>query len=153
MPRLKFKGRDGKWYRIPTLQDILYKQDKLISGETIKTLNNESILGKGNISIPKKTSELENDSGYVKTIYFKDVVILSGSFLSDTTFEDYPYKSDITLIGVTESDYANVIFSLSDVQSKNYAPVCITGENIVSIYAKEVPESDVLIPLIEVVKV
>ena len=56
------------------------KQDKLVSGTNIKTVNNQSLLGSGNISvdgfsgdyndlrnkphIPSKTSDLTNDSGF-----------------------------------------------------------------------------------------
>ena len=29
MPRLKFKSRDGKWYRVPTVDDIINKQDMI----------------------------------------------------------------------------------------------------------------------------
>jgi len=42
-------------------------QSKLISGTNIKTINNESILGSGDIQIssPTKTSDLINDSGFI----------------------------------------------------------------------------------------
>lgn len=33
--------------------DLEHKQDKLVSGQTIKTINNESILGSGNFELPK----------------------------------------------------------------------------------------------------
>lgn len=36
---------------IATLDDVAKKQDKLISGENIKTINGKSILGEGNITI------------------------------------------------------------------------------------------------------
>ena len=36
-------------------QDISGKQDKLISGETIKTINNQSLLGSGNITITSES--------------------------------------------------------------------------------------------------
>ena len=47
------------------LSDIF--QSKLVSGTSIKTINNESILGAGNIDItqPTKTSDLTNDSGFI----------------------------------------------------------------------------------------
>lgn len=47
------------------------KQDTLVSGTNIKTINNTSLLGSGNISvatasdIPTKTSDLINDSGFI----------------------------------------------------------------------------------------
>ena len=46
------------------------KQDALVSGTNIKTINNNSILGSGNLSIPvpTKTSDLTNDSGFITGI-------------------------------------------------------------------------------------
>lgn len=84
---------------------------------------------------------------------YTNVLVSVNDFIEDNTFEDYPYKADIVLEGVTTNDYANVVFALSDVQSKNYAPICTTSENIVTIYALERPSSDITISLIEVVKV
>ena len=42
-------------------------QEPLVSGTNIKTINNNSILGSGNlnISVPTKTSDLTNDSGFI----------------------------------------------------------------------------------------
>ena len=44
-------------------------QEPLVSGTNIKTINNNSILGSGNlnISVPTKTSDLTNDSGFIST--------------------------------------------------------------------------------------
>lgn len=67
------------------------KQDTLVSGENIKTLNNESLLGSGNIEIevdlsnyytkeevndliPTKTSDLTNDSDYTTKTYVDNLV-------------------------------------------------------------------------------
>lgn len=43
------------------------KQDELVSGTNIKTINNNSLVGSGNITIssPTKTSDLTNDSGFI----------------------------------------------------------------------------------------
>lgn len=43
-------------------------QEKLVSGTTIKTVNGQSLLGAGDITllIPTKVSELANDAGYAK---------------------------------------------------------------------------------------
>ncbi len=38
-----------------------YFQVKLVSGTNIKTINNESVLGSGNISVPTALSDLTND--------------------------------------------------------------------------------------------
>ena len=105
------------------------------------------------IAVPTKTSDLQNDSGYITANRYTNIVVSTNDFVEDSTFEDYPYKADILIDGVTVNDYANVIPTLADAQSKNYAPVCTTDEGIISIYAVKVPSSDITIPLIEVVKV
>lgn len=105
------------------------------------------------IIVPTNTSDLQNDSGFLTANRYTNVSVPVSSFIEDTTFEDYLFKADILIEGVTVNDYANIIFALSDVQSKNYAPICITNENVVSIYAVEVPSADITIPLIEVIKV
>ena len=53
-----------KW---PDITSIANKQDKLISGTNIKTINGVSVLGAGDIKTPAptKVSELENDEGYL----------------------------------------------------------------------------------------
>ena len=74
------------------------KQDNLVSGENIKTVNGNSLVGEGNVEIPIPTelSELDNDTGFIdKTVddldnYTKTTdlseVALSGSYndLSNT---------------------------------------------------------------------
>lgn len=47
--------------------EVTGKQDTLVSGTNIKTINSNSILGSGDLSIPvpTKTSDLTNDSGFI----------------------------------------------------------------------------------------
>lgn len=46
-------------------KDMQNKQDKLVSGETIKTINNESILGFGNIEVQAESPSWGNITGYL----------------------------------------------------------------------------------------
>lgn len=64
----KYLDSTGLAYLWGKLKD--YFQEKLVSGTNIKTINNTSILGSGNISVgggtvPTKTSDLTNDSGFI----------------------------------------------------------------------------------------
>lgn len=43
--------------------ELATKQDSLVSGTNIKTVNNQSLLGSGNISITSGTSNIENGTG------------------------------------------------------------------------------------------
>ena len=69
-----------------------------------------------------------------KTITFTNVS--ASSWVDDTTYEDYPYKCDVSCSGVTSSYYAEVVFDTAEALSGNYAPVCSTGSSIVTIYSK-----------------
>ncbi|MDD5923285.1 MAG: hypothetical protein PUC88_00650 [Clostridia bacterium] len=106
-----------------------------------------------NLNVPTKTSELVNDSGYLSATRYTNTLVLITDFIEDSTFEDYPYRADISIESVRSEDYANISFALSDVQSKNYASICTTDDGKISIYAMEIPSADVTIPLIEVIKV
>lgn len=122
-------------------QDISGKQDKLVSGTNIKTINNESLLGSGNITIegggsvvqsdweqddstaddfiknkptiPSKTSDLNNDSGYVASSSLATVAT-SGSYADLTSKPSIPTNvSDLNNDSgfVAASDLATVASS------------------------------------------
>lgn len=57
---LDYNGTSYLWSKLKA-----YFQVKLVSGTNIKTINNASILTSGNITIPSKTSDLTNDSGFI----------------------------------------------------------------------------------------
>lgn len=57
-------------------------------------------------------------------------------WLSDSTYTGYGYKAEITCAGVTSSMVANVIFAPTEADSGNYATVCDTDTNTVTIYSK-----------------
>lgn len=73
-------------------------------------------------------------SWIAKTKTFTNVS--ASSWVDDTTYEDYPYKCDVSCSGVTSSYYAEVVFDTAEALSGNYAPVCSTGSSIVTIYSK-----------------
>ena len=52
-------------------QDSGVKRSEYLKSSDLKTLNNESLVGQGNISIPvvTKTSDLTNDSDYTTKSY------------------------------------------------------------------------------------
>ena len=61
----QYLDKNGLTYLFGKLKDRF--QEKLVSGTNIKTINNTSLLGSGNISIstPTKVSDLTNDSGFI----------------------------------------------------------------------------------------
>lgn len=69
------------------------KQDNLVSGVNLKTINNNSILGSGNLDleVPTKTSDLTNDSGFITS-----TDIPEGSAASTTS----PLMDGVANVGV-----------------------------------------------------
>lgn len=76
-----------------------------------------------------------------KIYRYTNIVVPIENFVADETYYDYGYKADIELVDADNDLIATVNFSLEDAQSGKYAPVNVCGKGIVTIYAKEVPES------------
>ena len=68
-----------------------------------------------------------------KSLSFSNV---SPVWAADTTYSDYGFRGTITLSGVTSAMYAEVVFSVIDATSGNYAPICETYDGGVYIWAK-----------------
>lgn len=62
--------------------------------------------------------------------------ITASTWVSDNTYSEYSYKCVLTCTGVTSSDYAQVIFNPAQSVSGNYANVCLTDTDTVTIYSK-----------------
>lgn len=109
--------------------------DIIGNGIYISTINGEEIVSNtsGNITTSRKLTN-----------------ITVSNWVSDTTYANYPYKATITAYGVTPSMVAEVIYSVADAESGNYAPVCETFTNGIYIYSKV--NTTITIPTILVVK-
>ena len=83
-----------------------------------------------------------------KNVYFTNVA--ASGFVSDATYSDFPYRCAVSLTGVTASMFVEVVFSLSDAMSGNYAPICEAYAGGVYIYAKT--NTAITIPTIAVSK-
>ena len=57
--------------------EVSNKQDTLVSGTNIKTINGSSLLGEGNINTPTKTSELTNDSNFVTGVGVNKIQVVT----------------------------------------------------------------------------
>lgn len=62
--------------------------------------------------------------------------VSASSWVVDNTYQDYGYKCELTCNGVTSSDYAQVIFGPTQATNGNYANLCLTGTDSVTIYSK-----------------
>lgn len=100
------------------------------------TINNQSIIGSGSSGNIETSIKLSNTT--------------VSTWESHTTYADYPYKATIAATDVTSSMVAEVIYSVADATSGNYAPVCETFDGGVYIYSKV--NTTITIPTVLVVK-
>ena len=89
--------------------------------------------------------KIQEASGVVK---LNDVSVTPDAFVSDSTYEQYPLRADITDPDIREDMVPNVCFNLDDATSGNYAPVADCAAGTLHIYAKEKPTSTLIIPSI-----
>ena len=63
-----------------------------------------------------------------------DVIV--NNFIDSSTYTEFAYEASITIPGVLSTHFANVAYSLADVYSTNFAPICETYDGGVKIYSK-----------------
>lgn len=86
-----------------------------------------------------------------KRLQFENVTVPKTAFVSDTTYADlgYPYRAAIPLVGVLPAMTPDVTFSVADVVTGLFAPVCACYAGGVYIWAASVPDGAILIHTIE----
>lgn len=86
----------------------------------------------------------------VSDCIYTDITVPTSDFIADNTYSLFPYRAEIALENVTENSFVNVVFSVDDAVSGNFAPTAVSEEGKIIIYAKTVPETDIIIPTIYV---
>lgn len=76
---------------------------------------------------------------------FENVSVPVASFVSDTTYADYPYRATIPLAGVIASMVPDVTFSIAALADCEFAPVAECYAGGIYIYAASIPTAAVLI--------
>lgn len=100
-------------------------------------------------AIQKELADLEAGTAVeMKKVQFSNVSVSKGDFVSDTTYQDFPYRAGVSLSGVIKSMIPEVVLSVDDALSGNYAPVAESYNGGVYLYAGSPPDSDVTIPTI-----
>lgn len=100
-------------------------------------------------AIQKELADLEaGTSVEMKKLQFSNVTVPKGAFVSNTTYQDFPYRASIALSGVIKSMIPEVVLSVDDALSGNYAPVAESYNGGVYLYAGSPPDSDITIPTI-----
>ena len=100
-------------------------------------------------AIQKELAGLEAGTAVeLKKLQFSNVSVSKGDFVSDTTYQDFPYRAGVSLSGVIESMIPEVVLSVDDALSGNYAPVSESYNGGVYLYAGSPPDADITIPTI-----
>lgn len=100
-------------------------------------------------AIQKELADLEAGTAVeLKKLQFSNVPVPASSFVPDSTYQDFPYRAGVALSGVIESMIPEVVLSVDDALSGNYAPVAESYNGGVYLYAGSTPDADVKIPTI-----
>ena len=75
---------------------------------------------------------------------------VASTWVADTTYPYFIYKSEITISGLLATDIVDVIFAHEQAVSNNYSPICLVGANLLTIYSKV--NTTITIPLITITR-
>ena len=100
-------------------------------------------------AIQKELADLEAGTAVeMKKLQFSNVTVPKGAFVSNTTYQDFPYRASIALSGAIKSMIPEVVLSVDDALSGDYAPVAESYNGGVYLYAGSPPDADITIPTI-----
>lgn len=100
-------------------------------------------------SIQTELAQLEAGTGVeLKKLQFSNTIVDPSSFVSDTTYADYPYRASVALEGVISSMIPEVIFGLEDALGGSYAPIAESYDGGIYLYATDIPDVALTIPTI-----
>jgi hypothetical protein len=75
---------------------------------------------------------------------------VASTWVADTTYPYFIYKSEITISGLLATDIVDVVFAHEQAISNNYSPICLVGANLLTIYSKI--NTSITIPLITITR-
>lgn len=100
-------------------------------------------------AIQKELADLEAGTAVeLKKLQFSNVSVPASAFVSDTTYQDFPYRASVALSGAIENIIPEVVLSVEDATSGNFAPVSESYNGGVYLYAGSPPDADITIPTI-----
>lgn len=99
--------------------------------------------------IEQELNDIEAGSAVeLKKLKFENVHVPVSAFVADATYQDFPYRADVALTGVLESMTPDIVFSVDDAASGNFAPLAEAYSGGVYVYAVQRPEAVTTIPTI-----
>ena len=89
-----------------------------------------------------KTS-IETVASSMKHVKASNIDVAISAWVTDPEgiSSDFPLRAPVTVTGATAAMFPEVVFSITDAMSGNFAPIAKCGDGVVYIYAAETPES------------
>lgn len=114
-----------------------------IIGTVAMTTTAQTVKG----AVNELKQSIEDLAGSMKHIKASNVDVAIASWETDPegTSSDFPLRAAVPVTGVTAAMFPEVVFSVADAMSGNFAPVAKCGTDVVYIYAAETPESIVTV--------
>lgn len=135
---------------------MAYKWTEISNGENALSVRTKlNALGVETQSLDTQVTNLATtvSSFTASIIIINNATVATNSWLSDSTYENYPYKASISVStslpsGASASDYIPfVMFSAKDQESGNFAGADTTATSV-DIYCTEKPNTTITIPQI-----
>ena len=100
-------------------------------------------------SIEQELEDLQASASVeLKKLQFDNTAVPTSAFVSDATYEDYPYRAAVALSNVISSMIPDVMLGMAEAISGIFAPIAECYNGGIYLYANDVPESSITIPTI-----
>ena len=93
-------------------------------------------------------AQILDNIGASSRLQVHDVSVTTSLWVDSTLHADYPYQALMPVNGATSEMCPDVVFDITEALSGNYAPVADAANGGVLIYAKVVPEADIVVPTV-----
>lgn len=116
------------------------------------SVNNAQIWAEGTDEQVQELGGTHSAKGWVEQIdvstyqKLENITIPVASWTESTSGTTYPYSADYNVSGLTDDNITDVYFNEADATSGNYSPVTSTTSGKFTIYAKEMPAENIILP-------
>ena len=105
--------------------------------------------GEGGVLGTKSADDARTAIGAYETpLRFSNTVVDTSGWSADTTYSDFSYRKAVALTGVQSAMIPDIIFAPADAISGNFAPVAVSYDGGIYLYAAAVPDSSITISTI-----
>jgi len=121
------------------LNSHTHSKSEITDFPTFKTINGNSIVGSGNITISSGSAAKK----------FTNVSVASSLWVANTdTDQDFLYMADIPCTGVTADDYPEVVLADDDIDEYGFSIYAKSGSGNVRVYTDNKPSTALTVPTI-----